>query len=70
MQAFEKVVLAVAWYVYRVSHSDMDFFKWLKEVERVRILMIFLLLHDHKSYPFVFHHPVFKKVALAGLSSL
>jgi hypothetical protein len=32
--------------------------------------MIYLWLHGHKGYPFVFHQPVFKKVALAGLNSL
>ena len=32
--------------------------------------MIYLWLHGHKDYPFVFHQPVFKKVALAGLNSL
>ena len=29
-----------------------------------------LWLHGHVSYPFVFHQPVFKKVASAGLNSL
>ena len=55
---------------YRVSHSDMDFFKWLWGVGRLRILMIYLWLHGHESYPFVFHQPLFKKVASAGLNSL
>jgi hypothetical protein len=32
--------------------------------------MINLWLHGHEDYPFVFHHPVFKKVASAGLNSL
>ena len=32
--------------------------------------MIYLWLHGHKGYSFVFHHPVFKKVASAGLNSL
>ena len=46
------------------------FFKWPWGVETLRILMVYLWLHDHESYPFVFHHPVFKKVSLAGLNSL
>ena len=46
------------------------FFKWLWGVERLRILMIYLWLHGLEGYPFVFHHPVFKKVASAGLNSL
>ena len=36
----------------------------------MRILMIYLWLHLLEGLPFVFHQPVFKKVALAGLSSL
>ena len=32
--------------------------------------MIYLWLHVLEGLPFVFHQPVFKKVALAGLSSL
>ena len=36
----------------------------------MRILIIYLWLHVHKGCPFVFHQPVFKKVALAGLNSL
>ena len=55
---------------YRVSHSDMDFLKWPLGAETLRILIVYLWLHDHESYPFVFHHPVFKKVLLAGLNSL
>ena len=55
---------------YRVSHSDMDFLKWLWGVERLRILVIYLWLHGHEGYPFMFHHPIFKKVASAGLNSL
>ena len=31
---------------------------------------MYLWLHGHEGYPFVFHPPVFKKVALAGLNSL
>jgi len=31
---------------------------------------IYLWLHGQEGYPFVFHHPVFKKVASAGLNSL
>ena len=60
----------LSFWKYRVSHSDMDFFKWLWGVERLRILMTYLWLHGHEGYPFVFHHPVFKKVASAGLNSL
>ena len=48
----------------------MDFLKWLWGVEILRILMIYLWLHGHEGYPFVFHQPIFKKVALAGLNSL
>ena len=40
---------------YRVSHSDMVFFKWLWGVEILRILIIYLLLHGPEGYPFVFH---------------
>ena len=36
----------------------------------MKILIIYLWLHVHKGCPFVFHQPVFKKVALAGLNSL
>ena len=32
--------------------------------------MIYLWLHGHEGYSFVFHQPVLKKVALAGLNSL
>ena len=55
---------------YRVSHSDMDFENWLWGVEKLRNLMIYLWVHGQKGYPFLFHHPFFKKVALAGLNSL
>ena len=30
---------------------------------------IYFWMHDHEGYSFVFHHPVFKKVVLAGLNS-
>ena len=33
-------------------------------VEGLRILILYLWLHGHKGCPFVFHQPVFKKVAL------
>ena len=56
-------------YRYRVSHSGMVFFKWLWGVERLRIFIIYLWLHGLEGYPFVFHPPVFKKVALASLNS-
>ena len=36
----------------------------------LRILMTYLWLHGHEGYPFVFHQPLFKKVASAGLNSL
>ena len=36
----------------------------------MRILIAYLWLHGHEGYPFVFHQPIFKKVALAGLNSL
>ena len=55
---------------YRVSHSDMVFLKWFWGVEMLRILMTYLWPHGHEGYPFVFHHPVFKHVASAGLNSL
>ena len=55
---------------YRVSHSDMVFFKWLWRVEILIIFMVYLKLHSHEGYPFVFHQPLFKKVASAGLNSL
>ena len=57
--------------IYRVSHNDMIKSKWLWGVERLRILMIHhLWLHGHKGNSFVFHQPVFKKIASAGLNSL
>ena len=37
---------------------------------QLTILMIYLWLHGHKGYLFVFHRPVFKKVVSAGLNSL
>ena len=36
----------------------------------LRILMMYLWLHGHEGYPFVFHQPLFKKVASASLYSL
>ena len=48
----------------------MVFLKWLWGVEILRISIIYHCLYDHKGYPFVFHQPVFKKVASAGLNSL
>ena len=32
--------------------------------------MLYLWLHDHEGCPFMFHQPVFQKVASAGLNSL
>ena len=36
----------------------------------LRILMTYLCLHGQEGYPFVFHQPLFNKVALASLNSL
>ena len=36
----------------------------------MRILIVYLWLHGQKGCPFVFHQPVFEKVASAGLNSL
>ena len=55
---------------YRVSHKEMILSKLLWGVEGLRILIIHLWLHGHKSCSFVFHQPVFKKVASTGLNSL
>jgi len=62
--------LKLGYNIYRVSHSDMAPFKWPRGAEILRILMIHLWLHGHEGYPFVFHQPVFKKVASADLNSL
>ena len=56
--------------IYRVSHSDMVESKRLWGVERVKILMIYLWLHGHEGCPFVFHQPVFNKVASAVFKPL
>ena len=57
------------WHYYRVSHNDMAL-SWLWGVEWSRILMIYLWQHGQEGYPFVFHQPIFKQVALGGLNSL